>query len=412
MRTTVLSPAAPPTEVPPHTTRWPAAVWALLAGTFLARAAGFAYPFLAYRVADLGFSSQTVGRILAVFGLGWLLGQLLAGAVSDRVGRRTTLVTSMLLATISLPLLAQAHTESSVLAASLVVGAVYDAPRPIVSAVIADLIPTDAGRAGVNMWRMWATNVGAALTGAAGGLLAGSSGIAVLFWINAGACLVFALLARLFMSPDTRARRPAEPLAGRGAWLADSRLWLLSLASVCALTCTSGMFSSLPMLMSRDGLDARAYGLTQVANSAGVIVIAPLLKPWLERRGARAEPMVGLLAGSSLILGFGMGATGLAETTLGYSVATVVAVPGELGLIVATADILNRISPPALRGLYAGIWGTTMAIAVVVAPLLTSWSLSAGGSLLVAATTMGAGLAGAVICVPLHVQTRKHLHLP
>lgn len=409
MRTTVLSPAAAPTELPPHTTRWPAAVWALLAGTFLARAAGFAYPFLAYRAADLGFSSQTVGRILATFGLGWLLGQLLAGALSDRVGRRTTLVTSMLLATISLPLLAQAHTETSVLAASLVVGAVYDAPRPIVSAVIADLIPSESRRATVNGWRMWATNVGAALTGAAGGLLAGRSGIALLFWINAGACLVFALLARWFMSPDTTIRRPADRPVNRGAWRADSRLWLLSLASVFALTCTSGMFSSLPMLMTRDGLDAGAYGLTQVANSAGVIVIAPLLTPWLSRRGARDEPMIGLLASSSLILGIGMGATGLASSTLGYSVATVVAVPGEVGLMVAAADVLNRISPVPLRGLYAGIWGTTMAIAVVVAPLLTSWSLSAGGSLLVAVTTMGAGLAGAAICVPLHVQTRKHL---
>lgn len=392
------APAAAPDRAPRP---WPTTIWALLTGTFIVRSAGFAYPFLSFRLDELGFSTRLVGLVLAAFGVGWLLGQLLSGWLADRLGRRTTLVASMLIAAVTLPLLAQARTPVAVLAATVVAGAVYDAHRPVVSAAIQDLIPTEAERTRVNGWRFFGINVAAALTGAVGGLLVHRIGMSTLFWINAVACLTFALIAIRFVAADPVRHTTVPSTGGRRAAFTDVRLWLLWLASVCALVCAASVFTAMPMLMAEDGLSPAAFGWTQVANAAVVLAISPLLTPWLSRRAESDVPMLGHLAASSLILGVGMGAAGLASTTIGYSLAAALAVPGEVILFIAAGNVLNLLSPADARGFYAGVWGTGLAVAVIAAPICTAWALEVGGDHLAAVITLTTGLLGAALCLPL-----------
>ncbi|WP_432156212.1 MFS transporter [Streptomyces sp. bgisy153] len=384
----------------PH--RWPAAIRTLMIGTFLVRSLGFTYPFLPYRLEHLHLTTRTVSCVLAVFGGGWLLGSILCGWLADRIGHRATLLAAMLAASAALPLLAQAHSVPGLLAAAFTAGVVYDAPRPVFTAAIAVTFPEDRVRTSVNAWRNFAVNAGAAAAGTAGGLLAGPIGIPALIWANAAACALFALLVWYFMPPaqrdfDTNNRQPA----GYRAALVDPRLWLLLVTSLCALTCAASLFSLMPMLMAEDGLAASDYGLTQTANAGAVLLLSPILNRWLVARADRPAPMTGLLAASSVVLGTTMGAAGFASTALGYSAAAALAVPGEVLAFGATADILNRISPASARGLYAGIWGTTLAVAVLIAPALGGWALTHGGDRLAAATTFGVGLLGAVLSWPL-----------
>ncbi|MET9669655.1 MFS transporter [Streptomyces sp. NPDC006475] len=392
-------------------TFWPPVIWVLLLGTFAVRSAGFVYPFLSFRLAELSLSTATVGYVLAAFGAGWLLGQLLCGWGADRYGRRTTLISAMAVAAVAMPALAWTHSAAAVFAAALVAGVVYDAPRPITSAVIADVFPTESARTRVNASRHFAVNVGAGLTGAAGGLLAGRIGTDTLFLLNGAVCAAFGIAALAVMPADHNesSRRTAQEIevAGRRQALSDGRLWLLWLASLAALTCCASMFTALPMLMAADGLAASSYGLTQVVAAVVVIALSPILTPWLTHRAAAGAPMTGLFVTSSLLLGVGMGTAGLASTTLGYAVTVTLAVPGEIVLFIAASDILNRISPADSRGLYAGIWGTTLAVAVIVSPLLAVWALNTGGGRLAGAAILACGLIGALLCAPLAALTRS-----
>lgn len=399
---------AGPVAAGPGTSRggtWPAAVWALLAGTFMVRAAGFVYPYLAYHLAARDVAAPSVTVILALFGAGWLAGQLACGALSDRIGRRATLTGAMATAAVVFPVLAQSHTVAALAAASFVAGCVYDAPRPIVTAVIADTVPDEPTRARIAGWRHFAVNLGAATTGAVGGVLAAPLGFPVLFFINAAVCAVFAAVAwKVVPAPAPRANA-ARPKGSYRAAFADVRLVLLWLASVCALVPVAALYSALPLMMTEDGLPASAYGWSQAAGAAAVLVLSPLMNGPLARRAFAPSPMVGLLAAGSVVLGVGMGSAGLASTTAGYAAAVVLAVPGEIIVFTAAADVLNRISPAHSRGLYAGTWGTTLAAAVLLAPLLAGWSLAAGGHLLVAVALTGCGLAGAAACLPLKALT-------
>ncbi|MER7688659.1 MFS transporter [Streptomyces sp. NPDC097610] len=389
--------SAPPAAPTPR--RWPPVIWALLGATFAARAAGFVYPYLAYRLDELGMTSASTSTVLVAFGCGWLVGQVLWGALADRIGRRNSFTGAMLVAAVAFPLLAQVHTPVALAAAAVVTGAVYDAPRPIVAAVVADEIPDEAGRARITGWRHFATNLGAATTGAVGGALAGPAGIPALFWLNGIVCAAVAVLA-LRVIPRSAPAAAVQRGGYRDA-LTDARLWVLWLASLLTLVPVAALFSTLPLMMARDRLSAASYGWTQIASAGAVLVFSPLLNPLLARRAARPTPMVGPLALSALILGAGIGAAGFASTTLGYSTAAAAAVPGEILAFVATGDIVNRIAPPHARATYAGVWGTTLAAAIMCAPALAGWSFTHGGTEVAAVTTFSCGVLGAAMCLPL-----------
>ncbi|MGW6602252.1 MFS transporter [Streptomyces sp. NPDC055036] len=383
----------------------------MLIATFAVRAAGFVYPYLAYHVSERDDGARNVSLILALFGAGWLVGQIVCGALADRIGRRATLAGAMVLAAAVFPVLAQSQTVAGLAAAAFVSGAVYDAPRPIVSAVIADTVPDEATRARIAGWRHFATNLGAAATGAVGGVLAVPLGFPALFLVNAAVCALFAGVALKTVPRHTRSTSAVRSVRSRGyrAAFGDMRLILLWVASVCAFVPVTALYSVLPLMMTQDALPASAYGWSQAAGAVAVLILSPLLNPWLARRASGPAPMVGLLAGGAVVLGLGMGSAGLASTSVGYAAAVVLATPGEIVAFVAAADILNRISPPHARGLYAGIAGTSLAAAVLLAPLLAGWCLAAGGHLFVAVALTGCGLIGAAVCLPLNGLTSHPL---
>ncbi|WP_413754799.1 MFS transporter [Streptomyces sp. MMBL 11-3] len=392
---------APPAPPPAAAARaaWPTLIWVLLIGTFLIRSAGFIYPFLAYHLADRGVEGTWASIVLALFGAGWLTGQIVCGAAADRIGRRATLVGAMTGATLIFTVLAQAHGLAALAVSAFLAGVCYDATRPIVSALIADSVPDEPTRARIAGWRYFAVNLGAACTGAVGGLLTETVGTRPLFLTNAAACALFAAAAWRFLPASTGTPAPA-----RGTYrtaLTDVRLLLLWLVSVCALIPVAALYSVLPVMMAQDHLSASAYGMSQVAGAIAVLVLSPLLNPWLARCAAGNRPMVGLLAVSAVILGAGMGSAGLTSHPVGYAAAVVIAVPGEIIAFVAAANVVNLIAPDHARGLYAGIWGTTLAVAVIGAPLLASWALHVGGHAAVALVLTACGGVGGAVCLPL-----------
>lgn len=394
-------PPPPPVTSPPSLVQrpWQPLIWTLLVGTFLTRAAGFVYPYLALHLTGHGISQ--VSLILALFGAGWLVGQVASGTLADRIGRRATLAGALLAAACVFPLLARTDTLVALSAAALISGACYDAPRPVVTALIADAVPDDGTRARIAGWRHFAVNLGAATTGAVGGSLIQPLGTQVLFTLNAAVYGLVGLVVLLTVPASRPTGVAARPRGRHREAFTDPRLWLLWLASLSGLIPMAALFSSLPLMMQRDGLSAAAYGQTQVVSAVAVLVLSPLLNPWLARRATRTVPMVGTLALSAVILGAGIGSAGLASTPAGYAAAAAASVPGEIILFVAANDVCNRISPQHLRGLYAGIWGTTLATAVMCAPLLSGWAYAEGGDHFIALTTLACGLLAAALCLPL-----------
>lgn len=158
-----------------------------------------------------------------------------------------------------------------------------EAPRTVLGAAIAELIPDPQQRAKIDALRFSWLSIGAGIAGGVGGLLAGWLSIPALYWINGIAAAAFAVVAGCAMPSSTRHGVVARKAVYRQAF-SDSRLVLLFLASVATLTAFMGFYAAMPMLMSRYGLDPGAYGRAQLANAAAVVALTPLITPWVSQR--------------------------------------------------------------------------------------------------------------------------------
>jgi len=387
------------TPAKPDRVRYPAVIWVLLGGSLLVRAAGFAYPFLAFHVAERGNTAGAVGLVLAGFGLGWAAGQLLCGWLVDRLGARPTLVATMTVAAATLVLLAGAHTVPALLAGAMIAGLVCDAPRPVLGAAITALVCDPRQRAKLDSLRFgWILNVGAGIAGGVGGLLAGWWGTPVLYWINGIACAGFAIVAARYIPSGSVPSATVK--AGYRQAFSDVRLVLLCASSVATLTAMMGFITAVPMLMRACGLGAGAYGCVQLVNALAVTALTPLLTPWLSKQLA-TRTRLDVLAGAGVWMTACMAAAALAHTTAGFALATAAGAPAEIAWFVVGAGLVHRIAPAANAGRYHGTWSMTTAVSAVIAPLLASWSLGHGGRPLVAAAAMTVGLLGAALCLPM-----------
>src|SRR4051794_28569236 len=82
---------------PPHPALSPV-FWVVFWGTLVNRAASFVSVFLALHLTnDLGMSKATAGWIVGCWGIGSCVASPVAGVLTDRVGRRPTMLLGLVL---------------------------------------------------------------------------------------------------------------------------------------------------------------------------------------------------------------------------------------------------------------------------------------------------------------------------
>ncbi|MEJ8640008.1 MFS transporter [Streptomyces sp. MS2.AVA.5] len=376
-------------------------ITALIAGTLLIKAAGFCWDFLGYYISDgAGHGTTAAGAGLTPFGIGWCVGQACSGALTDRLGQRTALTLLMTISALACFALAVTSSLPALLTVSLLLGFTMEVQRPAVSAQINDSITSEAGRTRAQGLVYWSMNVGIAVCGGLGGYLAHHHGYQLLFVANGVACLAFALIARRVLAP-----RPCTPAGQQSLTyrqvLADPSLRWITLAAVGAMICAYGLVSVLPLVMTDDNLPPTSYGTAMIANTAAVLILSPPLMRHLVGRGEEMRYAIApILAVGSLILGAGMAFGSLQHTTLGYSIAAVVIVPGEILYSVAIGAYVSKAAPPGATGRYQAVLSAAAA-AASLPPLGIALALDLGGRPLVATLLALSALIAVAACHPL-----------
>lgn len=335
----------------------------LLGGTFVNRVGSFVQPFLAlYLAGPRELSASTVGTVVACFGLGSFASQPIGGYVADRVGRRATLVASMIGSAAAFMLFAAARGLVVIAIAAVLAGMMIDAYRPAVSAIVADLVrPEHRPRAFALLY--WVINLGVAVAGVAGGFLASRS-YWLLFVLDAVTCLVFAALIARFV-PETHTRAAGAAGHGYGPVLRDGLLLGLVASIFLGSLVYMQSFVTLPLAVRADGHGPEGYGLVYAVNPVTVIVLQPLVL-WLIDR----LPAVSLLAGSSVVMGLGFWMTAAAESLPVFGLTVFVWTLGEVGFNAVGPALIADIAAPELRGRYNGLVGVAFGAAAFLAPLL------------------------------------------
>ncbi|MFF4320513.1 MDR family MFS transporter [Streptomyces sp. NPDC001568] len=354
----------------------PKAFWWLWASTLVNRLGAFVATFMTlYLTLDRGYSATFAGLVVALHGLGGVISSLVAGVMTDRLGRRPTLLVAQASTAFSVALLGFMEHPAAIAAAALLVGMTSNASRPAVSAMMADIVrPEDRVRAFALNY--WAINLGFGISAAVAGLVAQYSYLAG-FLGEAALTLACAVLVYVKL-PESRPERPGragagsdgkgfvpEPEVGMGTVLRDGRfMGVVGLSFVISLIFTQGSVG-LPAAMGAAGFSPAEYGLVIAANGLLIVVLQIPVTRFIEHRDPRK-----LLVASALLAGYGFAMTAFAGPLWAYALtvcvwtlAEIVNSPTQMGLVV-------RLSPVHGRGRYQGMYTMSWAVASLVAPLM------------------------------------------
>ncbi|HSK13038.1 MAG TPA: MFS transporter, partial [Phnomibacter sp.] len=167
--------------------------WLLSVVMLINRAGTMAVPFMSlYVTVKLGRSLAEAGLIITLFGVGSVLGALLGGFLTDRIGFRWVQIVSAIMSGIMFMLYGLIRDFPTLCVLTVLLSLVADALRPANHAAIASYSTVANLTRSYTLNRL-AINLGWSLGGAIGGLLAAID-YQLLFWVEGGTNIVAGLL--------------------------------------------------------------------------------------------------------------------------------------------------------------------------------------------------------------------------
>jgi len=362
---------------------FPRPVRLLLAGTLVNKLGTFIVPYLALvLLRDFRMDERHAASLIFAYGAGSFVSILAGGVLTDRLGRRRTLLLS-LIGSGALAVLMGLVPEPRLFAPLLVAfGFVADLYRPAASAMISDLLPSRERASGFAGLRM-AVNIGWASGTALGGLIADWDW-RLLFLGDGLTTLAYGLLV-YFTIPETRPAPAVDPAAlasppgldgpsaptaarGRSASPFGDSVFLVSVGISFLFTlifCCHLVVLPLTVTQSA-GYPSYVYGLLAAVNGTLVALFELSLVQRLKRfRRLRLAALGYALVG----LGFGM--VGLAMHWVAFLLAALVYTLGEILSAPQQMAFVADWAPPEARGRYLSVYQATWSVAFAVNPTLT-----------------------------------------
>jgi MFS family permease len=375
----------------------PRGAWILFFGTFLNKFGTFVVPFLAIYMTRLGYSTAQAGLPIAGYGVGTLAACLLGGSLSDRIGRRKTIVLSMFSAAVAMLCLSQARGLLPIVAFAALAGLTGELYRPASSALLADLVPAGQRVTAYAAYRM-SFNAGWAFGPATAGLLAKYS-FSWLFIGDAATSLLYGLVAWFALPTGLRGARQAGTLVATFRALRDDK----RLRQVVAGCLVIGLvfvqvFSTMSLEITRSGFSAATYGLVISLNGALVVLCELPLTTITKRYPARRVIALGFL-----LIGAGFCSNLLPRTLPLLFLTTGVFTFGEMISMPVAGAYVADLAPAERRGLYMGTYGMVWAATFVFGPTLGLWLFSYDRRLL----WLGCGALGLLAATIISRESRR-----
>lgn len=357
----------------------PRQFWFLWTGTLINRLGAFVVLFLSiYLTSDRGFSQSQAGLVLGVYGVGGAIGTMTGGVLSDRWGRRPTLLVAQFGASALMLGLGLAQTYPQILVAAFALGLFAEGARPAFGAMMIDIVP-ERDRVRAFSLNYWAINLGFALSAVCAGLAAQVDYL-ILFVVDSASTLITAVISLIFLA-ETRPARPSGAIAavaptggGLGTALKD-RVFLtfVGLNFLTVLVIFQHQ-ATLSISMIADGYTAATYGSIIAVNGV-LIVLGQLFVPRLIQGRDSAR----VLAVGALLVGAGFGLVSVAGSALAIAFTVVVWTLGEMLQSPSNAATIAALAPGALRGRYQGLNSLSWQAGSALAPILGGLALQTAG---------------------------------
>jgi MFS family permease len=354
--------------------RLPPAVRLLVTGTLINKAGTFIVPYLTLvLLREFNLGEAQAARVLFAYGAGSIVSILVGGALTDRLGRRRTLMVSLFGSGILALGLGFAPSVSIFVPLLVALGFVADLYRPAASAIVSDLLDSNQRATGYAALRL-AVNLGFFVGMALGGVIADWHWR--LLFIGDGATTLAYGLVVWRLIPETRPATDDEPkragatsprpaASGETPWR-DGVFMAVCLCSVLFSMVFFSDMTVLPLTVTVSaGYPAVVYGLLVGLNGLLIALLEISVVAALQHRRRLRVAALG-----ALLCGIGFGLTGLLLHWSWFLFAILLSTAGEILTSPQQMAFVADWAPPRARGRYLALYQATWSVSLALNPIL------------------------------------------
>lgn len=350
-------------------------IWLLSFVTLINRSGAMVIPFLTiYLTMERGYTLTEAGWVMGCFGLGSVVGTMIGGRLTDKLGYYPVLFWSLLLGGGMFFVLQRMENFYPMCITIFFLTTIADAFRPAsMTAVAAYSLPENRTRS-ISLVRL-AINLGFSVGPAVGGIIALHFGYDWLFWIDGISCIIAALFFRYYIK-----EKPMQVTAEEQKVLdtgivaspfADHTFLFFLLMLFLSAFAFVPFFSAVPVYFRQDLLlnEAEIGGLLAINGLLIALVEMPIVYVLEEKYHHLRLVAVGIaLIGLAYVIFNVLGAW-LGPVLLALLAILAITIGEILNIPFANTWAMNR-SSPANRGRYMGLYGNAYSVAHVLSPMI------------------------------------------
>lgn len=370
----------------------PPAMWMLAGVLFINRCGTMVLAFLVlYLTGERGFSEGQAGGVLSMYGLGAILGVMLGGWLTDRIGFVAVMVGSLF--TSGLAFVGYGFLESSLAlhVGAVVLGLLAESFRPANGAAVAALAPPELRARAFGLNRL-ALNLGWTVAPLLAGFLAAVD-FGWLFWADGATCIVAGIMLAYWLPKHAGSGRgnTSKSTADRSPWR-DALFMGVFFFMMLQMLVFFQIHSTFSLVLRDErGFSMPSIGALFMINTVLIVVFEMPLVRHIERRSPLH--VMGLAA---LCVGLGFGLMPLSGSPLWVVSLVVLWTLGEMLFApMGMAWVAGRATE-ANRGAYMAAFAMAFSISVALAPLWGTHVLQVYGSGVLWGSCLAMGLLSAV----------------
>lgn len=350
---------------------FPSKFWILVTASFIDGVGStMIFPFFAlYITQKFNVGMTQAGVLLGIFSIAGFFGNILGGALTDRIGRRAILLFGLVFSAVSSISMGLVNVFVVFFPLVVVVGLLSDVAWPAQSAMIADMLPEEQRAEGFGIQRV-ARNVSWMVGPTVAGLLAAQSYL-LLFILDAISSIITAgIIYRLIpetmpeRSPEAKGESLAQTFRGYLKGLADGSFVAFLIISVIMNLVYIQLYSTFSVYL-RDvhGIPTQGYGFLMTMNATLVVLAQFSITRWTKRNPA----MIMLALGSAFYL-VGFSSFGFVSAYALFAIGMLLVTVGEMIVIPVAQALVARLAPPDMRGRYMATFAVAWTVPAAIGP--------------------------------------------
>ncbi|MGA2504733.1 MAG: MFS transporter [Anaerolineales bacterium] len=351
---------------------YPSQFWLMVVGLFISSAgSSMIWPFLMIYVSEkLLLSLSTVSTLITINAVMGLFASFIAGAVSDKLGRKLVMIVSLAINGFGYLFMSQAHTYLGFAILMVFMGASNPLYQVGSDAMLADMIAPEKRTNAFAVIRM-INNAGIAIGPALGGFVAAKSysyaflGAAV-GMITYSLLLIFRARETLRKAYTPEKNNRTDNMGGYGRVFRDRPYVVFALLVGMGLVAPSMLWTLLSVYTKQNyGLPENLFGWLPTTNALMCVFVQfPVTQ--IARR-FRPLPVIGV---GMFIYAVGVGSAALMSSFWGFWASMVLMTFGELTMIPTVSKFIADLAPTDMRGRYMSFYWFAWGIARGAAPLI------------------------------------------